>query len=313
MRLRAALAGGLLAAELCLSAAFCLGLTGFSSVLPKGNAPQSTGIAYVTQSGGYGVTPRDYDATFGDNWESVRTFHLLTPLDKPIKVYINDHPSQASLYHPAYRTYVLESLRTWSSALDGRLIYTLTSKAKDADITVDWVSSFDDRYVAGITNYSVGHADVEIKTVGVPEKDIKCNIMHEFGHALGISGHSDNPEDIMVGVRRWHRDNTPYNPTLSKRDIQAIRRLYSLSWQKGEDLYAASAQNTPVFYSPIATGALPSQPNAGLKEESTTVAQPMGNSAVINWTVLPQLQKLVKPAAPITPKKFKYTQIFPIH
>jgi predicted Zn-dependent protease len=317
MRLRAALTGGLFAAQLCLSAAFCLAVTGFSSGIPSSQITPTATIestAYVTQSG-YGVNAREYDTTFGENWDSVRTFRLLTPLDKPIKVYINEHASQESLYRPQYKKYVLESLRAWNSALDGRLTYTLATRAKDADITVDWVPSFSDRYIAGITNYSVGHADMQIKTIGVPDKDIKCNIMHEFGHALGIAGHSDNPDDIMVGVRRWHRDNLPYNPTLSKRDIQAIRRLYSASWHKGEDLYTANAQNTPIFYSPIAAGAssVPSQPT--FKTESTAVAEPLGNSAVINWTVTPQPQKSNSSmsSAPTAPKKFKYTQIFPGH
>ena len=152
-----------------------------------------------------------------------------------------------------------------------------TTKRRDADITLDWVPAFDDRYVAGVTNYSVGHASVEIKTVGVPEKDIKCNILHEMGHALGISGHSNNQNDIMVGMRRWHRDNTPYEPRLSRRDVQAIRRLYSANWKKGEDLYAASAQQAPISAPDASTAHARSGKQNG---ESAVSLQPFDDTAI---------------------------------
>lgn len=206
-----------------------------------GDAAQPAGKAYVTQTATIAAI-QDYDTSFGENWESVRTFRLLSPLEKPLKVYIETHPNQAP-YLPQYRTYVLEGLQSWSEALDGRLQFVPVRRRKDADITVSWVSSFPDRYVAGVTTYSVGHADVEIRTVGVPQKDIQCNILHELGHALGISGHSDHAGDIMVASRRWRRDQAAYHPTLSERDIRAVRRLYSAFWLKGEDLYTAAAQN----------------------------------------------------------------------
>jgi hypothetical protein len=303
MKFWATLAGGLLAAELCLSAAFCLGMANHPS--------ESEGKAFITQTN-RAVSARDYDTSFGENWESVRTFRLLAPLEKPLKIYIEEHPRNEALYKPQYRKFVLESIRDWNEALDGRLSYTLTRNRQEADITVDWVSSFDDRYVAGITTYSVGHAGVEIKTVGVPEKDIKCNILHEFGHALGISGHSNHPGDIMVGMRRWHRDNTPYEPKLSKRDVQAIRRLYSLSWQKGEDLFSANAQRLPVFYSPVAL----SPQRVKQIEESTVVLQSPSQSGVIQWNnpqPAPQSEQPAIPPVsqkPVAKMKPRFTQIF---
>lgn len=246
--------------SLVLGISFVVLLLGTAFGLNLSQPQVIQGIAFVTQSSGL-QTP-DYDTNFGDNWQSVRTFRLLSPLDKPLKVYIERTPANTGLYQEHYRDYVTDGMSQWAAALGNRLHYVFTNRKKDADITVDWVPSFSDRYVAGLTTYSVGHATVEIKTVGVPDKDIKCNIIHELGHALGISGHSNNPNDVMVGMRKWHRDNVPYDPKLSARDVQAIRRLYSLSWQKGEDLFAADAQRNPVLVDTTTASAAPAiQPN----------------------------------------------------
>lgn len=230
MRRRAALAGLTFA---CLAFA---GLFVATDDHTQSNIPLQS---YVTQANPTAALP-EYDTYFGDNWGSVRVFRLLTQCP-PLKIYIDNR----SGFKPHYMEYIVWSLSSWSQALNGRLSYQFTNNPAEADITVDWVPRFSDRYIAGLTTFRVGHADIQIKTEGVPEKDIKTNIIHEFGHALGIAGHSENPNDIMVGVRRWRRGTEAenYNPQLSRNDIQAIRRLYSITWQRGEDLYASAAQN----------------------------------------------------------------------
>lgn len=232
-------------AKLALFAACVLSLQGVSSLIsPEFFTGQVKEVAYVTQ--GY---DKYYDKIFGDDWESVRTFRLLQPLETPLKVYVDTSPA-SRLYKPQYRGYVDTSLKMWSKALDGRLTYRYVNRPQDADVTISWVPSFPDRYTAGLTVYRVGHARIQIKTVGVPDGDIKANIIHEFGHALGISGHSRNQGDIMVGMRRWQRDGSSYNPRLSERDVRAIQHLYSLDWQKGEDLYAERAQQIAASHPP---------------------------------------------------------------
>lgn len=245
-----------------------LGLSGLS---PEAQGDHN-GKAFVTQALPNAANAHEYDTNFGESWQSVRIFRLLDPLDKPLKVYIETSPKNSALYRQNYRSYVVESLKVWDEALDGRLKYVYTTNRKEADITVDWVPSFGDQYVAGLTTYRVGHAAIEIKTVNVPESDIKGNIIHEFGHALGISGHSSNPDDMMVGMRKWHRDNVPYNPQLSQRDIQAIKRLYSRGWKKGEDLYAMAAQKAAI------------EPLANMKQPKPSLTlQPMDDTELIRW------------------------------
>jgi hypothetical protein len=231
MRRWAALAGVILAAQLCFYA--CIGH------INNNNTDNERGQAFVTQASAI-TSPPTYDTYFGDNWGSVRVFQLMTPC-KPLKIFVE---TNNQLYNQRYSNYIALSLSSWAKALDGRLVYILTTNRQEADITVTWVPRFDDRYIAGLTTFQVGHADIQIKTIGVPEKDIKANIIHEFGHAFGIAGHSENAADIMVGSRRWRHgaDAEAYEPKLSRNDVQAIRRLYSTTWQRGEDLYSSSAQ-----------------------------------------------------------------------
>ncbi len=185
------------------------------------------------------VQERDprYDLYFDRNWRSIRTFKLLEPLREPIKVYVETRPADPGLYRPEYFDYVRQGLDAWANALDGRLKYSFTQHAGDAQIIVQWVPEFEEKYTAGDAITRFGHSNIRIKTVGLPQMDIKANIMHELGHALGINGHSENRDDIMVGMRHWTTDRN-FQPRLSEGDIRAIRRLYSSDWRKGEDLYA---------------------------------------------------------------------------
>jgi TonB family protein len=100
----------------------------------------------------------------------------------------------------------------------------------------------------------------------MPDNMIHGNIMHEMGHALGISGHSNHDEDIMKSGREWssYEEYKNYKPLLSQRDILAVQRLYSPAWHRGEDLYRVVAANAPrplVATKPPANKMTPSRAN----------------------------------------------------
>ncbi len=62
-----------------------------------------------------------------------------------------------------------------------------------------------------------------IKEVGFDVSEVKKTCLHEFGHALGLQGHSSRPDDIM-----YHAISPRQSPTLTARDQATITGLYSL-------------------------------------------------------------------------------------
>ena len=54
---------------------------------------------------------------------------------------------------------------------------------------------------------------------------------HEFGHALGIDGHSDVPTDLMFSVI-----DSDHPQTISARDLNTLECLYSSWFGRGASL-----------------------------------------------------------------------------
>ncbi len=205
-------------------------------------------INYKWRNGQLNQFDADPLTEFDGSWDSVRTFRIDN--GQPIKVYIDKNPGSAHLYKPAYAEFVRAGMQSWSDALDGRLKFAITNNPADANIKVKWVQGFSDPYQAGLAEYQPGKATIRIKTVGLPANLIKGNIMHEIGHALGISTHSNHNDDIMKSGREWasYDEYQNYQPKLSTRDILAIRRLYSPTWVRGENLYVAIGKQPNPHY-----------------------------------------------------------------
>ncbi|WPF90051.1 matrixin family metalloprotease [Cyanobacterium aponinum UTEX 3222] len=63
------------------------------------------------------------------------------------------------------------------------------------------------------------------------------NISHEMGHALGIWGHSDNPQDIMYYA------HTREIPQISPRDINTLKKVYQQPTRLGNYLTSVRFKN----------------------------------------------------------------------
>ena len=55
---------------------------------------------------------------------------------------------------------------------------------------------------------------------------IRDVMLHEVGHALGMGGHSPNPEDLMYGFVDMAADRSAGKRALTDRDRTTIRKLY---------------------------------------------------------------------------------------
>lgn len=155
----------------------------------------------------------------------------------PIKVHITDG-SRVPGYQSEYNAVLRQSFEDWSRASGGLVTFDTTSGAGQADLVCQWISDpnqMTNQAEAGETqifgNRSVGINRGKILLLTQPlspalpvtKNSIRLICLHEIGHALGLTGHTVNPSDIMF-YSTSYKDEWRY---LSPRDAKTITRLYS--------------------------------------------------------------------------------------
>lgn len=128
---------------------------------------------------------------------------------------------------------IIAGFNRWPAATGNVISYAIVSNAADANITV---STAVVPRPAGETETGSTHVDANNGTLSgaTTQVDVWMDITndelnfgqrttaaHEFGHMLGIAGHSDNPNDLMYAAH-GPVDDIP----LSVRDINTIKTLY---------------------------------------------------------------------------------------
>ncbi len=127
---------------------------------------------------------------------------------------------------------ILKSAFTeWQNALGQKIKFAYTHDSNKTDILVTWENRSEGLEVGhqDITwnNNTLTNADIVI-TLSNPQGRVFTNgelrhiALHEIGHALGIRGHSGNPNDIMYPSLQANITH------LSARDIATIRDLYQM-------------------------------------------------------------------------------------
>jgi predicted Zn-dependent protease len=125
----------------------------------------------------------------------------------------------------------------------------LLASPENADIRIGWDEFTDMEDAAGeeedwvITKHTRNHGRVAVITVDLSrpwsQDEMRAIMLHEFGHALGIKGHSESKKDIMYFYMQEHTHEVRSrrlpvalfwktlvkNP--SQRDINTLIRLYN--------------------------------------------------------------------------------------
>ena len=149
---------------------------------------------------------------------------------EPISVHIEDPPVPEEL-QDAYVGNVRHALDQWARCSEERLRFEL-SDSENADIRISWtdeplVGEGDPLGEASLVRFDSGdfHVEMAILLQGRPSlkasvhRELKVVLLHELGHAIGLWGHSQDPNDIM------HRGSIAIYPT--RRDKNTLLKLLS--------------------------------------------------------------------------------------
>jgi len=150
----------------------------------------------------------------------------------PLKVYM-ENGNGIQGWTAEHNNTVLRAMQSWQSASRGRIRFTRVSTPNNADIMVRWQRDFAHDNYLGVSPYKsygniIVQSDVNL-AVYYPKSatpmsltDISTTALHEFGHALGLKGHSPYPTDVM-----YFSSNEFERTALSERDINTMQMLYS--------------------------------------------------------------------------------------
>lgn len=172
--------------------------------------------------------------------------HVQIPTDSEIR------ESVGADYQPYFSNVFLTAIDIWNTELSGDIVMVPTFSESKFKVRFGDTPHEPDRYVAGLTTLAISYHqpssyDLLISLDGntpsdhiidgvdimisprvptrwsahydIDEQKLLSVTLHEFGHALGIWGHSSNPSDLMY----------PY-PTVtypSSTDTRTLRFVYS--------------------------------------------------------------------------------------
>ena len=169
----------------------------------------------------------------------------LTRFDRDtITVYTDTVPFEAEVYEEA----LSRSLSLWEKKTQGQLQFEPTPDASAADIRIKWAYQQDRRQsseyigeamlIRGMDGF---HVEIEValrdRTSLKPHSSevVQTALLHEIGHAIGLWGHSDDPNDVMYfaatakaptvrDIATWTKvSETPVDAPFHKRALQALQ------------------------------------------------------------------------------------------
>jgi predicted Zn-dependent protease len=178
-----------------------------------------------------------YDVKSGDYLSAIRRF--------PGQ---NGQPGQSYAHWRSFPVRVRlpkESPESWQRALEAVIArwdqyvpIKLALPLEAAPVEVTWVNQLPAKTLA-VTRLNIAHGEMRVIIYllrpsyyppEIPEHTLAGIFMHEVGHALGLFGHSDKPNDLMypaeIQPAAKGRPALIHFAPVSTRDINTLKKIY---------------------------------------------------------------------------------------
>ena len=195
-------------------------------LLILGSLPVSAADIYAPNNFGVKQSSNNGDNYVEDVYQKYK--QIVTWKKNYLLVYIPDD---------ARSQFVWSQFKVWENVFGGAIIFEKITVDRNADITVHYENPYLGKKV-GYTRLSFKDGEIRKADMFIYD-DILTNplkdfaVLHEIGHALGITNHSPNPADIMYATKTARQNG------LSVRDKNTIKILYGPSM--GQEAYIPKA------------------------------------------------------------------------
>ncbi len=132
----------------------------------------------------------------------------------------------------SWRLQLEAGLKRWGQYIPIKIV----SVAQPADIEIAWINHLPPGQL-GLTNLEIFNGKMRVTVYllrpnyylsHIPEKTLQDIALHEFGHAIGIFGHSSAKEDVMqsIGISGNKSNYKAKFGVITARDINTLKRIY---------------------------------------------------------------------------------------